>query len=52
MQYPDEAPGCEYDRENFYGWLMEFGDGNRMDLHVEHGSRQRRLCGQAENSSG
>ncbi len=35
MQYPDEAPGCEYDRENFYGWLMQFADGNRMDLHVE-----------------
>lgn len=35
MQYPDEFPGCEGDRENFYGWLMQFADGNRLDLHVE-----------------
>lgn len=35
MQYPDEFPGCQADRENFYGWLMQFTDGNRVDLHVE-----------------
>ena len=35
MQYPDEFPGCQADRENYYGWLMQFTDGNRVDLHVE-----------------
>ena len=35
MQYPDEFPGCHADRANFYGWLMQFRDGNRVDLHVE-----------------
>lgn len=35
MQYPDEFPGCQSDRENIYGWLMQFTDGNRVDLHVE-----------------
>lgn len=23
------------DKENFYGWLMQFTDGNRIDLHAE-----------------
>lgn len=35
MQYPDENPDYPSDKENFYGWLMQFTDGNRMDLHVE-----------------
>lgn len=35
MQYPDETPDCPSDRENFYGWLIQFADGNRLDLHVE-----------------
>ena len=35
MQYPDEYPDCQNDKENFYGWLMQFTDGNRIDLHVE-----------------
>lgn len=35
MQYPDENPDYENDRENMYGWLMQFDDGNRVDLHVE-----------------
>lgn len=35
MQYPDESPGSISDKENFYGWLMQFDDGNRIDLHVE-----------------
>lgn len=35
MQYPDEFPNDVSDRENFYGWLMQFTDGNRVDLHVE-----------------
>lgn len=35
MQYPDEHPDYPSDKENFYGWLMVFRDGNRIDLHVE-----------------
>lgn len=35
MQYPDENPNYPSDKENFYGWLMQFKDGNRVDLHVE-----------------
>ena len=35
MQYPDEYPDFPSDKENFYGWLMQFRDGNRIDLHVE-----------------
>lgn len=35
MQYPDEHPDFPSDKENFYGWLMQFADGNRIDLHVE-----------------
>lgn len=35
MQYPDENPDYLNDKENFYGWLMQFKDGNRLDLHVE-----------------
>lgn len=35
MQYPDEHPNGVSDKENNYGWLMQFADGNRIDLHVE-----------------
>lgn len=35
MQYPDEHPDYPNDKENIYGWLMQFRDGNRIDLHVE-----------------
>ena len=35
MQYPDEHPDFPSDKDNFYGWLMQFKDGNRIDLHVE-----------------
>lgn len=35
MQYPDEHPDFPSDKENFYGWLMQFKDGTRIDLHVE-----------------
>lgn len=35
MQYPDEHPDFPSDKANFYGWLMQFSDGNRIDLHVE-----------------
>lgn len=35
MQYPDESPDYPSDKENSYGWLMQFDDGVRVDLHVE-----------------
>lgn len=35
MQYPDENPDYPSDKENFYGWLLQLADGNRLDLHVE-----------------
>lgn len=35
MQYPDESPYYPSDKENVYGWLIQFEDGNRLDLHVE-----------------
>ena len=41
MQYPDESPDYPNDRENLYGWLMQFDDGNRIDLHVETLSHAR-----------
>jgi aminoglycoside 6-adenylyltransferase len=34
MQYPDENSYYENDVENSYGWLIQFTDGNRLDLHV------------------
>lgn len=34
MQYPDENSSCENNVENSYGWLIQFTDGNRLDLHV------------------
>ncbi|MCX4339566.1 MAG: aminoglycoside 6-adenylyltransferase [Lachnospiraceae bacterium] len=35
MQYPDENPFYPNDKENSYGWLMQFTDGNRLDLTVQ-----------------
>lgn len=38
MQRPernDRTLGYETDFENCYGWLMQFADGNRIDLHVQ-----------------
>lgn len=35
MQYPDENPLYPSDKENFYGWLIQFTDGVRVDMHVE-----------------
>ncbi len=35
MQYPDESPFYPNDKENSYGWLMLFKDGNRIDLTVK-----------------
>ncbi len=34
MQYPDEFPNS-LDKESFYGYLMQFTDGIRIDLHIE-----------------
>lgn len=35
MQYPDENPNYPNDRKNSYGYLMQFTDGNRMDLTLQ-----------------
>lgn len=35
MQYPDENPFYPSDPEHSYGWLMQFADGNRVDLTVK-----------------
>lgn len=38
MQLPDELDrslGKEADFDKCYGWLIQFADGNRLDLHVE-----------------
>ena len=35
MQYPDENPFYQSDKKNSYGWLMQFNDGNRIDLTVQ-----------------
>lgn len=34
MQRPDEFRDADSDPANWYGWLMLFADGNRLDLHV------------------
>ena len=34
MQYPEENIYYPSDVENCYGWLIQFADGNRLDLHV------------------
>lgn len=34
MQYPDENPAYLHNKDESYGWLMQFSDGNRLDLHV------------------
>lgn len=35
MQYPEENEICPGDPVNCYGWLIQFKDGNRLDLHVQ-----------------
>lgn len=35
MQYPDENSDYPSDKENHYGWLMQFEDGVRIDLTVQ-----------------
>lgn len=34
MQYTDENSYYKNDVDNCYGWLIQFTDGNRLDLHV------------------
>lgn len=34
MQYPEDSIYYPSDKQNCYGWLMQFTDGNRIDLHV------------------
>ena len=34
LQYPEDHPVYPSDRHHCYGWLMQFADGNRLDLHV------------------
>lgn len=34
MQYPDENSYYKNHVDNCYGWLIQFTDGNRLDLHV------------------
>lgn len=34
MQYPEESVYYPSDVNSCYGWLMQFTDGNRLDLHV------------------
>lgn len=34
MQYPEESVYYRSDVNSCYGWLMQFADGNRLDLHV------------------
>lgn len=34
MQYPEDNVFYENDPENCYGWLVQFTDGVRLDLHV------------------
>lgn len=42
MQYPDDNPYYPSDKENRYGWLIQFADGNRMDIGVESLSHARK----------
>ena len=51
MQRPDEVDRCnglDVDFDRYYGWLMQFRDGNRLDLHVvpigEANVQDDRLC--------
>lgn len=34
MQYPEENSYYDHDVDNCYGWLMQFTDGNRLDLSI------------------
>ncbi len=34
MQYPEDSSYYKHDLDNCYGWLIQFTDGNRLDLSV------------------
>ena len=34
LQYPEDHPVYPSEKDRCYGWLMQFADGNRLDLHV------------------
>ncbi len=50
MQFPEESVEFPSDPHNSYGWLMQFADGNRLDLHVnrveyaQQSIKHDRLC--------
>ena len=51
MQLPEQTGlllGYEADLANCYGWLMQFTDGNRIDLHVQSIPYLRRFLTQAD----
>lgn len=35
FQLPDENPNYSNDKENFYGYLVHYDDGVRLDIHIE-----------------
>lgn len=35
MQYPEDTVFFRSEPEKCYGWLIQFADGNRLDLHVD-----------------
>ena len=41
MQFPDDSPFYPPESEEQYGWLMQFADGNRMDLTVQSAARAK-----------
>ena len=44
MQCPDEIDRCNgfhVDFDKCYGWLIQFKDGNRLDLSCDTGSRSK-----------
>ena len=46
MQYPEENREYPSDVANCYGWLIQFADGNRLDLHVQTLSWSLRAMGE------
>jgi aminoglycoside 6-adenylyltransferase len=48
MQYPEDGENDPHDRENCYGWLMQFCDGVRIDLHVVTQSYATNTLGSGE----
>lgn len=42
MQYPEDTVYSNDNVEESYGWLMQFKDGNRLDLHVTRYDKAKR----------